>query len=144
MRFARGLIFLCKNFLIRLYSSAKIFSTDVSLAYYNKLVKSKAMTIQERILELLDKKHWTKYKLAKEAGFYPTTVYDWFNEKNFTPDRNSIELICAALDISLTEFYSGIDEGELDGEQMLLLELFAKVPKKKRNIVFDLLRNLSE
>ena len=84
------------------------------------------------------------YKLAKEAGFYPTTVYDWFNEKNFTPDRNSIELICAALDISLTEFYSGIDEGELDGEQMLLLELFAKVPKKKRDIVFDLLRNLSE
>lgn len=144
MRFARGLIFLCKNFLIRLYSSAKIFSTDVSLAYYNKHVKSKAMTIQERILELLDKKHWTKYKLAKEAGFYPTTVYDWFNEKNFTPDRNSIELICAALDISLTEFYSGIDEGELDGEQMLLLELFAKVPKKKRDIVFDLLRNLSE
>ncbi len=144
MRFARGLIFLCKNFLIRLYSSAKILSTDVSLAYYNKLVKSKAMTIQERILELLDKKHWTKYKLAKEAGFYPTTVYDWFNEKNFTPDRNSIELICAALDISLTEFYSGIDEGELDGEQMLLLALFAKVPKKKRDIVFDLLRNLSE
>lgn len=102
------------------------------------------MTIQERILELLEKKHWTKYKLAKEAGFYPTTVYDWFNEKNFTPDRNSIVLVCAALDISLTEFYSGIDEGELDGEQMLLLKLFAKVPQNKRKIVFDLLRNLSD
>ena len=102
------------------------------------------MNVHERILSLLNERGWSLYKLAKEAGLYETTVYDWFNEKNFTPDRNSIELICAALDISLTEFYSGIDEGKLDGEQMLLLELFAKVPKKKRNIVFDLLRNLSE
>ncbi len=102
------------------------------------------MTVQERIKELLEKRQWSKYKLAKEAGFYPTTVYDWFNDKHFTPDRKSIELICAALDISLTEFYSGVDEGELDGEQILLLELFAKVPESKRKVVFDLLRSLSE
>lgn len=101
------------------------------------------MTIQERIEELLAQKRWSKYKLAKEAGFYPTTVYDWFNDKHFTPDRKSIELICAALDISLTEFYSGVDESDLDGEQMLLLELFAKVPINKRKVVFELLRNLS-
>lgn len=41
------------------------------------------MTVQDRIEELLKKNKWTKYKLAKEAGFYPTTVYDWFNEKHF-------------------------------------------------------------
>ena len=43
-----------------------------------------------------------------------------------------------------TIFYSGIDEGELDGEQIHLLELFAKVPQSKRKIVFELLRNLSD
>lgn len=102
------------------------------------------MTVQERIEELLEKNKWSKYKLAKEAGFYPTTVYDWFNDKHYTPDRNSIELICAALNITLSEFYSGIDEGELDGEQIHLLELFAKVPPSKRKIVFELLRNLSD
>ena len=47
------------------------------------------------------------------------------------------------LNITLTEFYSGIDEGNLDGEQMLLLELFAKVPQNKRKVVLDLLQNLS-
>jgi len=102
------------------------------------------MTVQERIEELLKKNNWSKYKLAKEAGFYPTTVYDWFNDKHYTPDRNSIELICAALNITLTEFYSGIDEGELNEEQMLLLELFAKVPNNKRKVVFEILRNLSD
>ena len=102
------------------------------------------MTVQERILELLEKKGWTKYKLAQETGLYQTTVYDWFNDKGFTPDRKSIELICAAMNISIIEFYSGIDEGELNGEQTLLLQLFEKVPESKRQLVFDLLRTLAD
>lgn len=102
------------------------------------------MDIHSRIQELINKKGWSLYKLSEKTGIHKTTVYDWFNEKHYTPDRKSIELICAALDISLTEFYSGIDVSELDGEQMLLLELFAKVPKSKRKVVFELLRNLSD
>ncbi len=102
------------------------------------------MTVHERIIELLKKKGWTKYKLAQETGLYQTTVYDWFNDKGYTPDRKSIELICAAMNISLVEFYSGIDEAELDAEQTLLLQLFAKVPKDKRKVVFELLRTLSD
>lgn len=104
----------------------------------------RAMTIQDRILELLKKNGWTKYKLAKEAGFYPTTVYDWFNEKHYTPDRNSIESICLAFGISQAEFYSGVDVMNLDSDQTVLLELFSKVPLEKRKIVFELLRTLSE
>ena len=102
------------------------------------------MTVQERIQELLKKNNWTKYKLAKEAGFYPTTVYDWFNEKHYTPDRASIESVCLAFGISQAEFYSRVDESELTSEQTALLELFAKVPESKRKVVFDLLRNLSD
>ncbi len=102
------------------------------------------MTVHERIIELLKKKGWTKYKLAQETGLYQTTVYDWFNDKGYTSDRKSIELICAAMNISLVEFYSGIDEAELDAEQTLLLQLFAKVPKDKRKVVFELLRTLSD
>ncbi len=102
------------------------------------------MTVQERILELMEKKGWTKYKLAQETGLYLTTVYDWFNDKGYTPDRKSIELICAAMNISVLEFYGGIDAGELSGEQTLLLQLFEQVPKSKRPVVLDLLRTLAE
>ncbi len=102
------------------------------------------MTVQERILELLEKKGWTRYKLAQETGLYQTTVYDWFNDKGFTPDSKSIELICAAMNISIVEFYSGIDEGELNGEQALLLQLFAQIPENKRRLVLDLLQALAD
>ena len=101
------------------------------------------MDIHGRIKELIQKNGWSLYKLSEKTGIYNCSVYNWFNDKHYTPDRNSIELICAALNITLTEFYSGIDEGNLDGEQMLLLELFAKVPQNKRKVVLDLLQNLS-
>lgn len=99
------------------------------------------MTVQDRISELLKERGWSKYKLAKEAGFYKATVYDWFNEKHFTPDRESIEMVCAALEISQAEFYSGVDESDLNAEQVKLLELFEKIPKNKRQIIFDLMNS---
>lgn len=76
-----------------------------------------SITVQQRIEELLKHRSRSKYKLAKEAGFYPATVYDWFNDKGYTPDRNSIESICLAFGIIQSEFYSGVDEGNLDTEQ---------------------------
>lgn len=102
------------------------------------------MTVQERIEELLKKNKWTKYKLAKEAGFYPTTVYDWFNEKHYTPDRASIESICLAFGISQAEFYSRVDESELTPEQTALLELFEKIPDDKKSLIFDILKSMAQ
>ena len=102
------------------------------------------MTVQERIQELLEKNNWSKYKLAKEAGFYPTTVYDWFNEKHYTPDRSSIESVCLAFGISQAEFYSRVDESELDSEQTALLELFAKIPESKKSLIFEILKTMAQ
>lgn len=40
------------------------------------------MDVKQRILELMEKRGWSKYRLAKETGIYITTVNDWFNENN--------------------------------------------------------------
>ena len=101
------------------------------------------MDIQERILELLRKRDWTLYKLAKESGIHETTVYDWFNDNRFTPSRKSLECVCAALDISQAEFYSGVDEGNLGQDQTILLELFSQIPASRKELVFDFLRVLA-
>lgn len=102
------------------------------------------MTVQERIEELLEKNKWSKYKLAKEAGFYPTTVYDWFNEKHYTPDRSSIESVCLAFGISQAEFYSRVDESELTPDQTALLELYAKIPESQKPLIFEILRTMAQ
>ena len=102
------------------------------------------MTVHERIEELLKEHNWSKFKLAQEAGFYPTTVYDWFNEKHYTPNRASIESICLAFGISQAEFYSRIDESELTPEQTALLELFDKIPNDKKSLIFDILKSMAQ
>ncbi len=102
------------------------------------------MTIQERISELLEERGWTKYKLAKRIGIYPTTVYDWFNGKKCMPSNDSIDGICTAFGITRAQFYCGIDENKLDEEQILLLDLFSKIPSNKKQAVFGIMHALSD
>lgn len=102
------------------------------------------MDIHKRIDDLRKKKGWSLSKLAKEAGLSETTVYDWYNENRYTPSRRAIEDVCAALDITLAEFYSDVEVDKLDPQQMLLLELFAKVPDKKKETVISLVKSFTE
>ena len=102
------------------------------------------MTVQERILELIESRGWSKYRLAKEIGVYPTTVYDWFNEKHITPSWDSIDGICTVFGISHAQFCSRVDENKLNEDQIVLLELYSKIPQNKRKIVLDLMLGLSE
>ncbi len=96
------------------------------------------MNIQERILELLKKRDWSLYKLAKEAGIHETTVYDWFNDNHYTPSRKSLEDVCAALEISPAEFYTDIEVDKLTERELKILELFRKVPEEKKDTVITL------
>lgn len=102
------------------------------------------MDVKKRILELMDKRGWTKYRLAKETGIYITTINDWFSGKGYTPSRESIVSICEAMGITVAEFYGGIEEHDLTNEQLVLLEKFEKVPKDRRQMVFDLMEVLSK
>lgn len=79
------------------------------------------MDVKKRILELMDKRGWTKYRLAKETGIYITTINDWFSGKGYTPSRESIVSICEAMGITVAEFYGGIEEHDLTNEQLVLL-----------------------
>lgn len=100
------------------------------------------MNVKKRIDELRIKRGWSLSKLAKEAGLAESTVYDWFNENDFTPSRQTIENVCDALEISLAEFYAGIEENALNPKQILLLELFGKLPEKQQDNVIMIIKNL--
>ena len=99
---------------------------------------------KQRILELMKKRGWSKYKLSRETGIYITTINDWFNENQYTPSRSSIESICGAMGITLAEFYAGIEEDSLTREQLLVLEKFENIPKDRRKLVFEFMEILAQ
>lgn len=102
------------------------------------------MNVKQRILELMKKREWYKYKLSKETGIYITTINDWFNEKQYTPSRDSIVSICEAMGITLAEFYGGIEEHDLSEEQLKLLSLYETVPASRRKLIFEFMEVLAK
>lgn len=81
------------------------------------------MDVQKRIRELMEKRGWTEYRLAKEAGLAPSTISNMFKRNN-APTLSTLEMICKAFDITLIQFFSKSNIPSLLTEEQM--ELFTK------------------
>lgn len=62
------------------------------------------MAVQWRIDEILEEKKWTAYRLAKEAGLEPSTVYKLLKKGDLRHiDVDTWERLATALDLDLSE-----------------------------------------
>lgn len=100
------------------------------------------MTVQKRILELCQERKMSLSKLANDSGLAETTVYDWFNKKNRTPSIKALEDVCAVFQISLAQFFSGVDFNALPQNEIHLLEIFRKIPDKNKEKALSMLEML--
>ena len=57
-----------------------------------------------RIDKLLAERGWSKNKLAKESKISQSTISSWYS-RNQIPSVPTIESVCKALGITLTEFF---------------------------------------
>lgn len=67
------------------------------------------MDVKEKIAKLRKERGWTLGKLAHEAGISTSAVYNWYNDKNYTPGRDAIEDVCAAFGITQSEFWADVE-----------------------------------
>ncbi|MCM1023334.1 MAG: helix-turn-helix transcriptional regulator [Prevotella sp.] len=97
------------------------------------------MTILERILQLRDERGWTEYRLSEEAGISQSTVSSWFR-KNVNPSKASLEKICKALNITMSQFFAFDNEPVvLTDKQRQVLENWNKLNPKQQDIILELL-----
>lgn len=66
------------------------------------------INVLDRITELREEKNWTEYQLAERSGLTQSTISSWYRKKMY-PTLPSLEKICIAFDISLSQFF---DTGE--------------------------------
>ncbi len=102
------------------------------------------MDIKQKINKLRKERGWSLFRLAKESGIYPTTVYNWYNSTNATPTREKIEDLCAAFGISVASFYSDVETDNLSAMEMELLEAFRQIPDKKKDVAIATLKAMCE
>ena len=62
------------------------------------------MNVIERIKALTAKRGWTEYRLVKETGLPASTVANIFH-RDTVPSVATLETICAAFGISLSQFF---------------------------------------
>jgi DNA-binding helix-turn-helix protein len=102
------------------------------------------MNVKEKITALRKEREWSKRRLAKEAGLTPSTIYNWYNERNNEPSKEAIEDICAAFNISMAEFFSDLEIDKLTEKETKLLEIFQKLPDKKKDALITVAKVLGE
>ena len=99
------------------------------------------MNTNDRIRQLMDKRQWSEYKLAKESGLSQSTIANLF-KRNTVPSIATLESICTGFGITLSQFFCDGNMIELSESQSELFDQWVMLTKKQKQIIFDLIDNM--
>ena len=86
-----------------------------------------------------EERGWSEYQLAERSGLPQSTISSWYRRR-MVPSLPSLEKICAAFGITLSQLFAG--EGEavtLTESQRQLLERWSRLTPEQQAAVFALL-----
>lgn len=85
-----------------------------------------------------ERRGWTEYQLAERAGLPQSTISSWYR-KNIVPTVPSLEKICLAFGITLSQLFAENEAVSLTDSQKQLLEHWAKLDEDQQAIIFALI-----
>ena len=101
------------------------------------------MDVLKRIIDLREERHWTEYRLAEEAEMTQSTISAWFRKNNL-PSIPSLERLCDAFGITLSQFF--LEDGEqvsfLTEKQLELIHHAAKLDDKQFEALLTFLKTI--
>ena len=96
----------------------------------------------KRIDELNMERNWSRYELSKHSGVSESTINNIYNRGSI-PSINTLESLCDAFDISLSQFFCTEENTSLTStQQMVLLNKWEKISKKQQHIILELIDSL--
>lgn len=91
------------------------------------------------ITEYRQARGWTEYQLAERSGLPQSTISSWYR-KNMVPTIPSLEKICAAFGITLSQLFAQDDAAvTLTDSQRLLLQRWARLDEHKQAALLHLM-----
>lgn len=90
------------------------------------------MDVLTRITALRTGRNWSEYQLAERSGLTQSTISSWYR-KNMMPSIPSLERICDAFDITLSQFFLEDDKQAvlLNEQQIRLINTTNKLTKEQ-------------
>lgn len=101
------------------------------------------MDILRKITEMRIERGWTEYELAERSDLTQSTVSSWYR-KNLIPSIPSLEHICDAFGITLSQFFLETDyfSDQITEEQSEILKRWNKLTKEQQKKLADFLDSL--
>ena len=93
------------------------------------------MDTNQRIRQLMKERGLTEYRLALDSGLSKSTVSALLH-RNTTPSVPTIEAVCSALGITVSQVFA--EEGDslpVNEEQRLLLQRYAQLTETQKRII---------
>ena len=86
---------------------------------------------------------WTEYQLAERSGLPQSTISSWYR-KNMVPTIPSLEKICGAFGITLSQLFAEYGEAvTLTESQRRLLEGWIRLNEEQQTVIFQLIEKFS-
>ena len=96
------------------------------------------MDVSAHIKELTAKRGWSRYRLREESQL-PASTLDNIFTKGVVPSVTTLESICNALGISLSQFFAEGDMVALTAEQRVLIEKWAALSPGQQQALLELM-----
>ncbi len=91
------------------------------------------------ITEYRTERGWSEYQLAEKSGLPQSTISSWYR-KNLIPTIQSLEKICTAFGITLSQLLAEDDVPvSLTKSQKKLLERWSKLTEEQQEVIFNLI-----
>ena len=94
------------------------------------------------ITEYRQARGWTEYQLAEHSGLPQSTISSWYR-KNMIPTVPSLEKICNAFGITLSQLFATEDAPvSLTPSQQKLIEAWAKLNEDQQAVILALMEKM--
>lgn len=99
------------------------------------------MDVLARLQKLLNERGWSEYKLAKMAGLNESTISNIYR-RNTVPTIATLEAICHAFGITLSEFFATDDTEivEVTPQTKELLDVWMPLTQDQREALLQVAR----
>ena len=99
------------------------------------------MNVTERIEQIMKQRGWTVYRLGKESGLSQSTLAHVFR-RDSEPTISTLEVICKAFGITLSQFFAEDDFVPLTVEQRGILDKWATLSEPQKQLILGMIDNM--
>ncbi len=100
------------------------------------------MNTHDRLRKLMKERGWTEYRLSKECGLSESTLANIFR-RNTVPSITTLETICDAFGITLSQFFAEGEMVELTPELKVLFENWVSLTADQKEAALHMIQALN-